>query len=67
MELLLITPTKILAISILLLAIYIFAISIIYKNRAGLLPYLVLLLFPILGPLGIILGEFTKKKKNILS
>lgn len=43
--------------------LYVFAITILYKNKSGLLPYLTVLLFPVIGSLGIIIGNYTKKIK----
>jgi len=42
-------------------ALYITAVAKLFKNKSGLLPYLALILFPVIGPLGIILGDYTKK------
>lgn len=43
------------------LLLYVSAITILYKNKSGLLPYLAVLLFPVIGSLGIIIGNYTKK------
>lgn len=65
MNFLIITPFQIVSSTILLIIVYVFAISILIKNKSGILPYLVLLLIPILGSLGIIIGNFLKKKTLI--
>jgi len=63
MNLLLITPSEILLAAMAVIALYIVAISTLFKNKSGFLPYLALILFPILGPLGIVFGNYRKKIK----
>lgn len=41
--------------------LYAAAIAVLFKNRSGIIPYLVLIIFPVIGPLGIIIGNYTKK------
>jgi hypothetical protein len=41
--------------------LYIYAISLLFKNKSGILPYVALIIFPIIGPVGIILGNKLKK------
>lgn len=62
MNLLSITPFHIISVLMVIAILYIAAIAILYKNKSGLLPYLVLLVFPVIGPLGIVVGNYTKKK-----
>ncbi|MCS3867662.1 hypothetical protein J3D55_000578 [Chryseobacterium ginsenosidimutans] len=63
MNLLSITPFQILFAAIAIIVLYISAIMILFKTKSGILPYLALILFPILGPLGIVFGNYTKKIK----
>ncbi|WP_294223749.1 hypothetical protein [uncultured Chryseobacterium sp.] len=42
------------------IALYISAIMLLYRSKSGLLPYLAVFFFPVVGPLGIILGNFSK-------
>jgi hypothetical protein len=63
MNLLVITPYEILVVAVAVIALYIVAISILFKNKSGILPYLALILFPILGPLGIVFGNYKNKIK----
>jgi hypothetical protein len=46
---------------IILCMLYIYAISLLFKNKSGILPYVALIIFPIIGPVGIILGNKLKK------
>ncbi|WP_177175273.1 hypothetical protein [Chryseobacterium taichungense] len=46
-----------------IVVLYVSAIAILFKNKSGLLPYLILLVFPVIGPLGIVMGNYTKKIK----
>jgi hypothetical protein len=46
-----------------IIVLYISAIMILFKTKSGILPYLALILFPIIGPLGIVFGNYTKKIK----
>jgi len=41
--------------------LYAAAIAVLFKNRSGILPYLALLIFPVIGPLGIVIGNYTNK------
>ncbi|MEY8758063.1 hypothetical protein [Chryseobacterium tongliaoense] len=63
MNLLVITPFEILFMVMAVAVLYIVAISTLFKNKSGILSYLVLILFPILGPLGIVFGNYMKKVK----
>lgn len=58
---LVIKPHEIIFIAFLILLLYIVAISNLVKNKSGIFPY-VLLLFPIVGPLGIIIGTRKLRK-----
>ncbi|NML58172.1 hypothetical protein [Chryseobacterium cheonjiense] len=61
MNLLSINGFQIIAVFMIIAALYITAVAKLFKNKSGLLPYLALILFPVIGPLGIILGDYTKK------
>lgn len=63
MSLLVITSFEILFMAIAIAMLYILAISTLFKNKSGILSYLVLILFPIVGPLGIVFGNYMKKIK----
>lgn len=63
MKLLVITPYEILLFAVAVIVLYIVAISTLFKNKSGILPYLALILFPIFGPLGIVFGNYMKKIK----
>jgi hypothetical protein len=63
MNLLIITPYQILFFAVAVIVLYTVAISTLFKNKAGILPYLALILFPVLGPLGIVFGDYVKKIK----
>lgn len=63
MNLLIINPFEILFFITAVVVLYIAAISTLFKNKSGILPYLALILFPILGPLGIVFGNYMKKIK----
>ncbi|WP_294249629.1 hypothetical protein [uncultured Chryseobacterium sp.] len=54
---------QLLTAAVLVAAMYIYAFAVLYKNRAGLLPYLVLILFPLAGALGIIFGNLLGRSK----
>ncbi|WP_415324491.1 hypothetical protein [Chryseobacterium sp. MMS23-Vi53] len=58
---LIITPYNILFAALAVMVLYVFAISILFKNKSGILSYLALIIFPIFGPLGIIFGNYCKK------
>lgn len=45
-----------------LVVLYVYAISLLFKNKAGILPYLSLIFFPVIGPIGIIVGDSLRKK-----
>ncbi|ALR32259.1 MULTISPECIES: hypothetical protein [Chryseobacterium] len=62
MGILLITPFAILFAALAVIGLYISAIMILFKTKSGVLPYIALILFPILGPLGILLGNLKKIK-----
>lgn len=59
-----ISPFQIVLTSIAIILLYIIAISMLYRSKASLMPYIVLLLLPIVGAVGIILGSFTISKKK---
>lgn len=63
MNLLVITPYEIILFAVAVIVLYIVAISTLFKNKSGILPYLALIIFPIFGPLGIVLGNYMKKVK----
>lgn len=63
MNLLSITSFQIIAVFMAIAVLYVAAIAVLFKNRSGILPYLALLIFPVIGPLGIIIGNYTKKIK----
>ncbi|WP_312900550.1 hypothetical protein [Chryseobacterium taichungense] len=63
MNVLSITPFQIIFLLMAIVVLYVSAIAILFKNKSGLLPYLILLVFPVIGPLGIVLGNYTKKIK----
>lgn len=63
MNILSISPFQILFAAIAVIVLYISAIAILVKTKSGILPYLALVLFPIIGPLGIVFGNYTKKIK----
>jgi hypothetical protein len=44
--------------------LYIYAISILFKNKSNFIPYLALLLFPVVGAVGIIVGNIGKINKS---
>jgi len=61
MSILIITPFQILFAGIMTMALYISAIMILLKTKSGILPYFIVILFPIIGPLGILFGNYNKK------
>ncbi|SEM60388.1 hypothetical protein SAMN05421856_104417 [Chryseobacterium taichungense] len=63
MNVLSITPFQIIFLLMAIVVLYVSAIAILFKNKSGLLPYLILLVFPVIGPLGIVMGNYTKKIK----
>jgi hypothetical protein len=63
MSILIITPFQILFAAMMTMALYISAIMVLLKTKSGILPYLVVILFPIVGPLGILFGNYAKKIK----
>ena len=63
MNILSISSFQILFAAIAIIVLYISAIAILVKTKSGILPYVALILFPILGPLGIVFGNYTKKIK----
>lgn len=63
MNILSINAFQILTVTIFVTVLYAAAIAVLFKNRSGILPYLALILFPLIGPLGIIVGNYTKKIK----
>ncbi|UPQ74773.1 hypothetical protein [Chryseobacterium nepalense] len=63
MNILSINAFQILTVAIFVAVLYATAIAVLFKNRSGILPYLALILFPLIGPLGIIVGNYTKKIK----
>lgn len=63
MNILSINAFQILTVTIFVAVLYAAAIAVLFKNRSGIFPYLALILFPLIGPLGIIVGNYTKKIK----
>ncbi|MEC3877023.1 hypothetical protein [Chryseobacterium salviniae] len=61
MNVLLINAYQILTVFLAIAVLYAAAIAILFKNRAGILHYLALILFPVVGPLGIVVGNCTMK------
>ncbi|MFC5875278.1 hypothetical protein SAMN05443633_106152 [Chryseobacterium arachidis] len=62
MSILSITPSHIMFFAGLAMTLYITSIMILIKNKSDIIPYLVLFFFPIIGSLGIIFGNFMRKK-----
>jgi hypothetical protein len=62
-NIIIITPFHILFGAIAIIVLYISAIMILFKTKSGILPYLAVLLFPIIGSLGIVFGYYTNKRK----
>ncbi|SEW44638.1 hypothetical protein SAMN05421841_3217 [Chryseobacterium wanjuense] len=63
MNILVITPFEIIFAAIAVIVLYISAITVLFKTKSGILPYLALILFPVIGPLGIIFGNQLNKTK----
>lgn len=63
MSMLVITSFQILFAAIAIIVLYVAAIMILYKTKSGILPYLVVMFLPLIGPLGIILGNYSKTEK----
>jgi hypothetical protein len=63
MNILSISAFQILFAAIAIIVLYISAIAVLVKTKSGILPYVALIIFPILGPLGIVFGNYTKKIK----
>lgn len=61
MNILSINAFQILTVLIFVAVLYAAAIVVLFKNISGILPYLALIFFPVIGPLGIIIGNYTKK------
>ncbi|MGE4512728.1 MAG: hypothetical protein AB7E26_02780 [Chryseobacterium sp.] len=61
MNVLSITPIHIIFSGLAIIALYITAFAILFKNKSGILPYLAVLMIPVIGALGIIAGNYTKK------
>ncbi|AZA59195.1 hypothetical protein EG350_19240 [Chryseobacterium shandongense] len=62
MNILAINAFQILIGFILTAVLYAAAVAVLFKNKSGILPYLALIIFPVIGPLGIIIGDYTNKK-----
>lgn len=62
MNVLLIRPLEIVLMFSVLVVLYSAAVVFLVKNKSGILPYIVLILLPIIGPLGIVLGNYLKKE-----
>lgn len=56
MKLLVISPFDIITAALMIITLYAVAIAILFKNRSNIWPYLALLFFPIIAPIGIIAG-----------
>ena len=63
MSLLSISPFQILFTAFAVAVLYISAIMILFRNKSGFLPYIALVLIPVLGPAGIILGSYFNRTK----
>lgn len=63
MNMLVITSFQILFAAIAIIVLYVSAIMILHKTKSGILPYLAVIFFPVIGPLGIILGNYSKTEK----
>lgn len=63
MSILAITPFQIIFAAIAIVIVYVLAIMILFKTKSGILPYLAVILFPIIGPLGILFGNYVNRIK----
>ena len=43
--------------------LYIATIVVLLRTKSGILPYLALILFPVIGSLGILIGNYNRKVK----
>ncbi|GAB0155944.1 hypothetical protein CHRYSEOSP005_12060 [Chryseobacterium sp. Alg-005] len=62
MKLLVIGPFDIIVFALMIITLYAVAIAILFKNKSSIWPYLALLFFPIIAPIGIIAGYFMTSK-----
>lgn len=63
MSLLSINAFHILLGAVAVIILYIAAIAVLLRTKSGILPYLALILFPVIAPLGILLGDYNRKVK----
>ncbi|WP_375180902.1 hypothetical protein [Chryseobacterium sp.] len=63
MSLLSINAFQILLGAVAVIILYIAAIAVLLRTKSGSLPYLALILLPVIGPLGILLGNYNRKAK----
>ncbi|SDL79326.1 hypothetical protein SAMN05216273_106120 [Chryseobacterium taihuense] len=57
-----ITPNIILLVAFTLLVLYLLAVYFLVRNKSGFIPVIILIIFPIIGPLAIILRNLTDRK-----
>lgn len=57
-------PLEIVFYIVALAVLYIYAFSILFKNKSNFIPYLALLFFPVVGALGIIVGNIGKTSES---
>jgi hypothetical protein len=63
MSLLSINAFQILFGAVAVIILYIAAIAVLLRTKSGILPYMALILFPVIAPLGILLGNYNRKAK----
>jgi hypothetical protein len=63
MSLLSINAFHILFGAVAVIILYSAAIAVLLRTKSGILPYMSLILFPVIGPLGILLGNYNRKIK----
>ncbi|MCF2221126.1 hypothetical protein H9Q08_17710 [Chryseobacterium sp. PS-8] len=61
MSLLSINAFQILICAVAVIILYIAAIAVLLRTKSGILPYMALILFPVIDPLGILLGNYNRK------
>lgn len=62
MNLLVINPFDIIVVAVMIIILYAVSIAILFKNKSTIWPYLALLFFPVIAPIGIIAGYFMTNK-----
>lgn len=60
-----ITPHMILFAAITLLVLYLSALFFLIRNKSGYIPFIILIFFPVVGPLAIVLKNIIYRKNNI--